>query len=107
MLDSSGQRCDEVAALLVFDEKKPLLGFHAFLHLLSRSNDRCSRLPAPPNRKEFEAVGIASCVGHDVSQLMQPNGSNYDIAILLANFDRHRLKCFPMNADELQGTAGT
>ena len=82
-------------------------GLHGFCHLLYNAGAlRCaSPMPTPPNRAEFEATGLASKHGDSPANLVQPGGSNYDIAVLMSSFSHHRLHCFPLDADELQGTS--
>ena len=85
-------------------------GLHAFCHLLYSANAHRYHNPvaklAPPNRREFEAVGLAGSFGDTAANLMQPGGSNYDITMLLSNFAKYKLQCFPMDSSELQGTLG-
>ena len=66
-------------------------GLHAVCHLLHSAEmlERCLGHPMMPsqllpNRAEFEATGLAACPTNVASSLIQPGGSNYDIAILMA-----------------------
>ena len=73
-------------------------GLHAFCHLL-RSARRFDphKFSSSPSRKEFERIGLAGRSAASAELLIQPGGSNYDIAIILANFNAHGLTCFPMD----------
>ena len=60
-------------------------GLHAVCHLLWSAQSLRHQIISYPNRREFEAVGLSFRSGDAHDALIQPEGSNYDIIVLIAN----------------------
>ena len=75
-------------------------GLHAVNHLLAVSSK-----PAL-HQVSFVALADEKRLGDRASNLYQPGGHNYDIAVLTINLDAHGLSLFPMSPADIEGSAG-
>ena len=55
-------------------------------------------------RDIFEDCGLSARLGASAASLVQPGGSNYDLAVLHASIDACGARLFPMLTGDLEGT---
>ena len=75
-------------------------GLHAVNHILAVSGESAL------DKSSFEAIALQANLGDRASNLRQPGGSNYDIAVLNINLVRRGLLFFPMSPADIEGSDG-
>ena len=73
-------------------------------------------LQPPRTRHSVRCQSSASCIsrafarasrcGDHINNLIQPGGSNYDVAVLWSNLQRLDLSMFPLTPSDIEGSAG-
>ena len=71
-------------------------GLHAFNHLAANAASLVGLPWQPVTKRAFEATALQARHGDVAANIVEPGGSNYDFAALLANFSRSNVKLLPL-----------
>ena len=79
-------------------------GLHAANHILARACDQrgWQCISFTKGGFEFRGSGTAAAIGDREVNLMQPGGSNYDIAVLHTNLMAYDIHLFPLSPQDLE-----
>ena len=79
-------------------------GLHAVNHLLASASHLTRRSFPILTKASFEHTALAGNLGEHSSNLVQPGGSNYDVAVLALNLTRLKLSTFPLTPADIEGS---